>query len=443
MRNLILLSTLLLAPTAAHAYDLKMETGAFVGLHIFSDASHLGRHDNAPSTNQLNAGALFGFRVGFVLHRRLTLEAELTLVPTGSADSQASVLAFGYRAQLRVDIMTGRFRPFVLAGGGGWTSSSSNSDVVAQQTRAELHAGVGVAADIGCQWGLRLDGRLQFGDATMGSVATDGEVMLSLYGVFGKHAEEGANGRCKRVPAAPPDVDGDGVVDSADQCPTVAGLAENHGCPDRDSDGDGIPDRLDKCPSQPGPKDNGGCAWTDKDNDTVVDRDDKCPDQAGPVENHGCPWPDSDGDGILDKDDKCPTQPETKNGYQDEDGCPDELPAAVKAFSGKVEGIAFANGKAVILPSSFAVLDKAVAVLKEYPAIKLEIQGHTDDSGPRDKNVALSQARADAVQKYLVDHGIEAARLTAKGYGPDQPVADNKTKAGKAQNRRVEFKLAQ
>ena len=252
MRNLILISTLLLAPTAAHAFDLKMETGAFVGGHFFSDSTHLGRHDNAPASNPLEHSALFGFRVGFVLLPRLTLEAELALAPT-VADEQASVLAFGYRAQLRVDILTGRFRPFVLAGVGGWTSSSSNPDVVAQQTRAELHAGAGLAADIGCQWGLGSTGGA-VGDATLGSIATDGEVMLSLYGVFGKHAEEGANGRCMKVPAAPPDVDGDGVVDRADQCPTVAGLAENHGCPDKDTDGDGVPDRLDKCPDSRAPR---------------------------------------------------------------------------------------------------------------------------------------------------------------------------------------------
>ncbi|HEX8954179.1 MAG TPA: OmpA family protein [Polyangia bacterium] len=374
MRNLIVLSTLLLLAPTAHAFDLKMETGAFVGGHFFSDTTNLGRDNNAPTSNQLNHSAVLGFRIGFVLHPRLVLEGELALAPTGSADGNASVLAFGWRAHLRVDILTGRIRPFVLAGGGGWTSSSSNSDIVEQDTRGELHAGAGLMVDIGCQWGLRLDGRAQFGGGT---------------------------------------------------------------------DGDGVVDRLDKCPSQPGPKENAGCAWPDSDGDGVSDNVDKCPDKAGPVENQGCPWPDSDGDGILDKDDKCPNQPETKNGYQDEDGCPDEVPAAVKAFSGKVEGISFANGKAVILPSSFAVLDKATQVLKDYPTIKLEIQGHTDDVGPHDKNVALSQARADAVQKYLVDHGVEGARLSAKGYGPDKPIADNKTKAGKAQNRRVEFQLVQ
>ncbi|HEX9104165.1 MAG TPA: OmpA family protein [Polyangia bacterium] len=443
MRNLIVLSTLLLLAPTAHAFDLKMETGAFVGGHFFSDTTNLGRDNNAPTSNQLNHSAVLGFRIGFVLHPRLVLEGELALAPTGSADGNASVLAFGWRAHLRVDILTGRIRPFVLAGGGGWTSSSSNSDIVEQDTRGELHAGAGLMVDIGCQWGLRLDGRAQFGGGTDGGIATDGELLLSLYGVFGKHAADGANSRCLKAAAAIPDADGDGIPDSIDQCPGVAGVADNHGCPDKDTDGDGVVDRLDKCPSQPGPKENAGCAWPDSDGDGVSDNVDKCPDKAGPVENQGCPWPDSDGDGILDKDDKCPNQPETKNGYQDEDGCPDEVPAAVKAFSGKVEGISFANGKAVILPSSFAVLDKATQVLKDYPTIKLEIQGHTDDVGPHDKNVALSQARADAVQKYLVDHGVEGARLSAKGYGPDKPIADNKTKAGKAQNRRVEFQLVQ
>jgi OOP family OmpA-OmpF porin len=315
---------------------------------------------------------------------------------------------------------------------------------VEQDTRGELHVGAGLAVDIGCQWGLRADGRLQFGGATVGGIATDGEVMLSLYGVFGKHAADGANGRClkAKLAAAFPDIDSDGIPDRDDQCPSVAGIAENHGCPDKDSDGDGVPDRLDKCPSKPGPKENAGCAWLDTDGDTVVDNVDKCPDKAGPVENHGCPWADSDGDGILDKDDKCPNEPETKNGYQDDDGCPDELPAAVKQLSGRVEGIAFADGKAILLPASFAALDKAAKVLVDHPTIKLEIQGYTDDAGARDKNVALSQARADAVLKYLVDHGVDAARLSAKGYGPDLPIADNKTKAGKAQNRRIEFKLA-
>src|SRR6202042_3348970 len=108
-----------------------------------------------------------------------------------------------------------------------------------------------------------------------------------------------------------------------------------------DRDGDGIPDDVDKCPDQP------------EDKDGFQDAD-------------GCPDPDNDGDGIPDIADKCPNEPETKNGYQDADGCPDQIPEKVKQFTGVIQGINFKTGQADILPSSHVVLDKAVAVLKEF-----------------------------------------------------------------------------
>jgi len=129
------------------------------------------------------------------------------------------------------------------------------------------------------------------------------------------------------------------------------------------------------------------------------------------------------------------------NGYQDLDGCPDELPKEIKKFAGAVKGINFANGKAVLLPSSNKVLDEIVTVLKNYPDVKIEIQGHTDNVGDRNKNVDLSKARAEAVRTYLLAKGIAESRITSIGYGPDKPVADNAKAAGKAKNRRVEFKL--
>ena len=114
------------------------------------------------------------------------------------------------------------------------------------------------------------------------------------------------------------DKDQDGIRNSRDKCPEVAGPAENKGCPWPDGDGDGIPDKDDSCKDVAGPAENKGCPWPDADGDGITDKDDACPEVAGPAENNGCPWPDTDGDGILDKDDACPTVP----GLPEYNGCP-------------------------------------------------------------------------------------------------------------------------
>ncbi|WP_434300710.1 OmpA family protein [Corallococcus exiguus] len=127
-----------------------------------------------------------------------------------------------------------------------------------------------------------------------------------------------------------PDNDGDGVLDAQDKCPLIPGVAENNGCPPeapKDRDGDGILDNVDKCPDQPedkdGFEDEDGCPEMDNDLDGIVDGTDKCPNEPGPLQNLGCPIVDKDGDGINDDKDKCPDEPEDKDGYQDDDGCPD------------------------------------------------------------------------------------------------------------------------
>jgi OOP family OmpA-OmpF porin len=220
------------------------------------------------------------------------------------------------------------------------------------------------------------------------------------------------------------------VPDVDDRCPDIPGPKENDGCPvaaNNDRDGDGIPDNLDKCPDEP------------EDFDNFQDED-------------GCPDPDNDGDGVLDANDKCPTEPETKNGYQDEDGCPDEIPQKLKQFTGVIQGINFRTGDAALQTTSNTTLDKAVAVLKEFGDLKLEIQGHTDDQplkagGKFADNQALSQARAETVKAYFVAKGIDESRLTAKGYGDTVPLEapaglkGGKLNAARAKNRRVEFKL--
>jgi OOP family OmpA-OmpF porin len=145
----------------------------------------------------------------------------------------------------------------------------------------------------------------------------------------------------------------------------------------------------------------------------------------------------------VDEIDKCPEQPETKNGFEDADGCPDELPKEVAKFSGVIKGIQFDFGKATIRRESNKLLDEAVKVLQTYPELRIQISGHTDNVGEPAKNLELSQARADSVKAYFTGKGIDAGRIETRGAGETEPVADNATDAGRQQNRRIEFKLLQ
>ncbi|MFZ4435424.1 MAG: OmpA family protein [Flavobacterium psychrophilum] len=229
-----------------------------------------------------------------------------------------------------------------------------------------------------------------------------------------------------------PDTDADGIVDASDACPDAAGLAEFQGCPDMDADG--VADKDDACPDVAGLKTLGGCP--DADGDGVTDKSDKCPTVKGPKDNAGCPWPDTDGDSVLDKDDKCPDV----KGTAANNGCPEVTETAIKSLNEYAKTILFESGKASFQKQTFAVLQSITAILKEYPTAKFSIEGHTDDSGSVGFNQTLSENRASAVKNYLIENGIAADRLTSAGYGKSRPI--DKTKAGKANNRRVEVKLA-
>ncbi|MEQ1732553.1 MAG: OmpA family protein [Bacteroidia bacterium] len=228
-----------------------------------------------------------------------------------------------------------------------------------------------------------------------------------------------------------PDTDGDGIEDSKDACPNEKGLAAFGGCPD--TDGDGIKDSEDACPKVKGVVAFKGCP--DTDGDGVEDSKDACPTVKGLVALKGCP--DGDGDGIADKDDKCPTVA----GIAANKGCPEVKKEVLAVFEKALQGIQFETGKSIIKKSSNGILDNVVSIMKENPNYKLDIAGHTDNKGKADKNLTLSNDRALAVQKYLTDKGVEASRLTAKGYGDTVPVADNATKEGCAKNRRVAFNV--
>ena len=228
-----------------------------------------------------------------------------------------------------------------------------------------------------------------------------------------------------------PDKDNDGLIDKTDRCPDKAGPAEFQGCPD--TDGDGIIDIEDQCPAVKGSKEFNGCP--DTDGDGIEDRKDKCANVAGTMEGEGCP--DTDGDGVYDNRDVCPKVA----GPASNKGCPEIKQEVIQRIALAAKGINFETGSDRILPESFDDLDALVKILNEYPEAKVAIDGHTDNVGDPQKNRELSQKRADAVRAYLISKGIDPARLTATGYGDTQPVADNKTKAGKAKNRRVDFKL--
>jgi OOP family OmpA-OmpF porin len=253
----------------------------------------------------------------------------------------------------------------------------------------------------------------------------------------------------KPVPK-PGDRDGDGITDNVDKCPDVPenfnGYQDEDGCPDDpDTDGDGIPDSKDACPTvkedTDGYLDDDGCPDPDNDADGILDAVDKCPNEAedpdGFEDADGCPEPDNDHDGVLDLDDACPLDP----GPADNKGCP-KKPALVVVTSGQIsikEQIHFEFGKSKIKPDSFPILNAVVQVLRDNSQITLEIGGHTDNKGTPSLNKKLSDDRAAAVRAYLVEHGIDAGRLTSRGYGQDVPIDTNATEAGRAKNRRVEF----
>jgi OOP family OmpA-OmpF porin len=221
-----------------------------------------------------------------------------------------------------------------------------------------------------------------------------------------------------------------------DQCPNTptGAKVDTKGCP-LDSDGDGVFDGLDQCPDTPaGVKITGNGCPVDTDGDGIADHKDRCPTVAAPGTPDGCPL-DSDGDGVLDAKDACPTvaAPGTA------DGCPPKAaePAAPRKLT--LDGVNFDNDSAKLRPESTAVLDNAAATLKEWGEVKVEVAGHTDSTSSDEYNLSLSQRRAETVRAYLIDKGVAADRLTAKGYGEANPVADNATEEGRFKNRRVEL----
>jgi OmpA-OmpF porin, OOP family len=222
------------------------------------------------------------------------------------------------------------------------------------------------------------------------------------------------------------DTDKDGIPDDEDACPLQPGLAKYHGCPVPDSDHDGIDDEHDSCPTVPGVARYHGCPIPDRDGDGVDDDHDACPDSAGPASNHGCPLPPPPLIVVAP-----PVAPVMTIRAED-----------IAAIDYIAHNVLFNSSSAQFQDSSFIALDSLAARMLAHPEWHLTIEGYTDSSGSPGKNLLLSQNRANAIRTYLIKKGIPEKHLTANGYGSVRPVADNRTVAGRAANRRVEFKLS-
>jgi OOP family OmpA-OmpF porin len=227
-------------------------------------------------------------------------------------------------------------------------------------------------------------------------------------------------------PVRKKDTDKDGIPDAEDACPLIPGVAKYHGCPVPDTDHDGIDDDHDSCRTVPGVARYHGCPIPDRDGDGVNDEEDACPDSAGPASNHGCPLPPPPVVVVAP-----PVAPVLTIRAEDS-----------IAINYIAHNVLFTSSSAKFRDTSFAALDTLAARMLAHPEWHLTIEGHTDNSGLPGKNRQLSQDRAGAIKAYLLGKGIPENRITAIGYGSTRPVSDNRTVAGRAANRRVEFHLS-
>ncbi len=336
-----------------------------------------------------------GLRGGYNFTKYIGVEGFVHYVPTQITGSNENTNYLGYGVEGLLHLLPNSpLVPFVAVGVGGIHYSTSYNDTTdGKRDKFAVDYGAGVKYFLSDNWALRADVRhvMPFDDVHNNLLYTIG---LSFAFGGAKKAAAVSEGTAVQQAAAPAEI----IMDS---------------------DKDGVPDNLDKCPGTP---------------------------QGITVDKDGCPL-DSDRDGVYDYQDKCPG---TAIGVSvDKEGCP---PAVLQESKAQAEAapeliekgrttlkVYFDTNKAVIKKNSYKEIDNLAAVLKQYPDLKVTIEGHTDSVGGDAYNKKLSQKRAEAVKKYLVEKsGIAGQRLTAKGYGEEKPIASNKTKEGREKNRRVE-----
>ncbi len=441
--------------------------------HRFDDPSNASGDDVDRDGLRLGIAGMFrptrwfGVGVGFE-HADLERDLGDTSTTFENVNRKLDTLWFNLRAYpLRLDPVS----IYVdLAAGPSWQTAhvdriqidpNAANDAKPSQCTGSGAAGAGLRGAVGAELGLvsGLGMFLEVGpdyylldDASLDGCAP-GAGEATLFGFRGGFSFGWEHTRVRReIPAPPPkvfvDSDKDTIEDDVDACKLVAGVANadpaKHGCPP-DADGDSIVDAVDACKDVAGVANadaaKNGCP-PDADGDSIVDAVDACKDVPGVASadaaKNGCP-PDTDGDGFRDDQDACPGEKGVDDADPTKRGCP-KLVRMVGNEIKILEQVQFDTGKSTIKPASDPLLDSVAQVVNEHPEIlKLEVQGHTDSKGNPKSNTKLSQDRAGAVKSALEKRNVAADRLVAKGYGPDQPIGDNKTDEGRAQNRRVQF----
>ncbi len=322
-----------------------------------------------------------GVRGGYYPFRFFGVEAETAVMPAKTQGTDAPATAWTVRGQLVGQIGLWSVTPFLLVGTGvmGIASSAPPRALGSEQDVA-LHFGGGVKVFLNRWIQLRLDIRDVVSNrrGVGEGLASSPEILLGVSVTLGREKK-------RRARPKSGDRDGDGIRDLEDYCPDVFGV-EPRGCP------------------------------------TV------CID-------------DNDADGLPNPEDKCPNDPESRNGFEDTDGCPDEVPPELSQLAGIMVGINFDTDKDTITSGSKSRLDNAVAVMKKYPSLRVEVIGHTDGHGGYRHNMDLSRRRAEAVKRYIVEQGVDTSRIETRGAGPDEPIDSNTTADGRAKNRRIEFRI--
>jgi outer membrane protein OmpA-like peptidoglycan-associated protein len=448
----VLAATAALASTAQAQRAGTFEVGLFPNIAYFDKTLRLDQGSAGP-----------GGRLGFFITENWMIEAEGSYTPTDPKSGDGRIAHVPIRGRVAYNFPAGQHSAFILGAGYAYTMYRRDADFEDSGPTASA----GLRLGLGDVTSIRINTYVDYIPDPENQVKENWNwgIQPGLSFLLGGRGEAKVRDKdgdgvpdaideCKDTPAGDKvdargctvqDADGDGVLDDADQCAdTPAGeQVDAKGCPlPKDADKDGVADDTDKCANTPAGEqvDASGCSATqrDADGDGVNDATDTCADTpAGEqVDAKGCPLPkDGDKDGVTDDKDRCPSTPAGVT--VDEEGCQVLFEESKKTLI--LEGVNFETGKSTLTPESQTILNGVAEALVANEEVKVQVSGHTDNTGSLALNRRLSKARAEAVRQYLVEKGVAADRLTSAGFGPDRPVASNRTAEGRAQNRRVEL----